>query len=74
MESKKDKQSVLNQINELKIHSDSIQECLSAIQLLMVDNNNSRIKDNSLKDELNNLAKQINSISSSINSIEEQLM
>ncbi|MBU5677991.1 hypothetical protein KQI88_16350 [Alkaliphilus sp. MSJ-5] len=73
MENNKDKEHVIDQMNQLKMHNDKIKECLSAIQLLMVDNNNSRIKDESVTNELDNLSKQVNSISTSINTIERSL-
>ncbi len=73
MENNLDKKNVASQISELKFHNDKIKECLAAIELLVVDNNNSRIKDKSLKNELNDLSNQINSISDSINNIQRSL-
>lgn len=73
MENHMDARNVMNQINELKVYNDKIKECLSAIQLILVDNNNGRLKDQSLKSELDNLSNQIHSISNSIDNIERNL-
>lgn len=74
MENRKDVKYVIDQVNELKMHNDKIKDCLSAIELLIIDNNNSRIKDKSLTNEFNSLSKQVNSISESINAIEKNLI
>jgi len=73
MDNKKDKTHLMGQMNQLKEYSDKIKECLSAIQLIAVDDNNSRVKDESLKTELENLSNQVSSISTSINTIEKRL-
>lgn len=73
MDNKKDKKHIANRIQMLKEYSAKIKECLSEVELIAVDNNNSRVKDESLKKELENLSSQINSISTSINTIEDNL-
>jgi len=73
MNNRKDKTHVMDQMNQLKEYNDKIEECLSAIELIAVDNNNSRVKDESLKNELKNLSNHVSSIYTSINSIEKSL-
>jgi len=73
MDNKKDKTHLMGQMNQLKEYNDKIKECLSAIQLIAVDDNNSRVKDESLKAELDNLSNQVSSMSTSINTIEKSL-
>ncbi len=70
----RDKKSVLYQINNLKLCSDKMKENLSAIRLLMIDNNYGRTKDPSVSDELAQLIRQVESMSSSIDSMEKRLM
>lgn len=70
----RDKKSVLYQINNLKLCSDKMRENLSAIQLLMIDNNYGRTKDPSVSDELAQLIRQVESMSSSIDTMEKRLM
>jgi len=73
MDNKNDKLNLMGQMNQLKDYNDKIKECLSAIQLIAVDDNNSRVKDESLKLELENLSNQVSSMSTSINAIEKNL-
>lgn len=73
MENNMDAKNVARQINELKAYNDKIKECLSAIQLLVVDDNNGRLKDSSFKNELDYLSNQIDSISDSIQNMERNL-
>lgn len=70
----RDKKSVLYQINNLKLCSDKMRENLSAIQLLMIDNNYGRTKDPDVSDELSHLIRQVESMSNSIDSMEKRLM
>lgn len=69
-----DKSSVLRQIGDLKLHNEKMKDHLNAIQLLMVDDNNSRLKDESFANELENLTKSIDSVESSIGSMEGKLI
>lgn len=68
------KSDVLSQISDLRLCHDKIQEHLTAIELLMVDTNNSRVKDPAVFKELTTLTKQIDSVSNSIASMEKKLM
>ncbi len=73
MKSDRDKTSVLDQISNLKTCNNKIRENLNAIQLIMVDNNYSRIKDPSVSDDLAQLMKQADSMSDSIDNMEQKL-
>lgn len=68
------KRSVLHQIDNLKLCSDKMRENLSAIQLLMIDNNYSRTRDSSVSEELSHLIERVESVSNSIDSMEKRLM
>lgn len=67
------KKDVLDQVNSLKSCSDKIKEHLNAIELLMVDSNNSRTKNSSISQELESLTKHVTSVDRSISSIEGSL-
>lgn len=69
----KDRSHVLSQIKDLKSYNEKMKEHLSAIQLLMVENNDSRIKEQSVANELTSLTDQIDSITSSISAMERKL-
>lgn len=74
MISDKNRETVMDQISSLKICSDKIRENLSSIQLLMADNNYSRIKEHSISNELTGLIKQVDSLTHSIDAMEKKLM
>lgn len=65
---------VLSQLSDLKLCKDEIKEHLTAIELLMVDSNESRVKNPSVSDELTSLTIQIDRVSNSIDAMEKKLM
>lgn len=73
MESLKDKNIISKQLSILQKSNEKTAETLSAIRLLMVDNNNGRTKDLSLTRELDNLVNEIQRITDRIDSLVEQI-
>lgn len=73
LENKENLKDLINQLDELRLHKDKAMECLTSIQLLAFDSNNSRTKIPSISDELDNLHKQLDSLSNSISVIENEL-
>ncbi|KAB3535508.1 hypothetical protein F8154_06080 [Alkaliphilus pronyensis] len=68
MNNRGDYDSIKDQLDLIRSNNTKTQEALSAIQLLMVDNNNGRVKDPRLISELQALTNTINSLSDDISS------
>jgi len=66
MENKRDAEALMNQVNQLKDHTEQTKEYLAAIQLLAVDDNNGRIKDRVLATNLDSLNNKINNVNTEI--------
>ncbi|MCC5910142.1 MAG: hypothetical protein JJT76_06860 [Clostridiaceae bacterium] len=73
MENPKDKKQLSAQLHQLKLINERSKEYLSAMELLMVDDNNSRLKDGQLRKEVENITTSINAVSESISSLENVL-
>ena len=66
MENKWDVKAIQQQLNLLMENNQRSKDYLSAIQLLMVDDNNGTLKDSSLATNFNNLSTKINHLSEEI--------
>ncbi|MBM7615266.1 hypothetical protein [Alkaliphilus hydrothermalis] len=66
MENMKDVKALMEQINQLKDHTDQTKEYLAAIQLLAVDDNNGRIKDRVLASNIDSLNNKISNVNTEI--------
>jgi|GEM_PF-6806955 len=66
MENKRDVKAIQQQLNLLKENNQRSKDYLSAIQLLMVDDNNGTLKDLSLATNFDNLSTKISHLSEEI--------
>ncbi|SDL21398.1 DNA replication initiation control protein YabA [Natronincola ferrireducens] len=73
MENYKDIQSIADQLDALKKNIDKSKEHLSALEMLMVDNNNGRLKSEGLGDELQELNNSIDSLTRNVQALERKL-
>ncbi|AOY75067.1 hypothetical protein [Clostridium formicaceticum] len=73
MQNSKDIDNISNQLRELKKNIDRSQEYLSALEMLMVDDNNGRLKDADLAHEFKTLTNSIASVSKNIEVLEKKL-
>ena len=69
MENKNDVKSIKLQLSLLKENNQRSKDYLSAIQLLMVDDNNGTLKDPRLSTNFDNLSTKINHLSSEIDQL-----
>lgn len=69
MENNKDIKAIQQQLSLLKENNRRSQEYLSAIQLLMVDDNNSTLKDHGLSTNFDNLSTKINHLTQEIDQL-----
>ncbi|SNS39989.1 hypothetical protein SAMN05446037_100984 [Anaerovirgula multivorans] len=73
MENYKDVEIISKQLNALKQNIDQSKEHLSAVEMLMVDDNNSRLKDKRLFDDFQQLNASFESLMNSIKALENKL-
>ncbi len=66
MESRRDINAIQKQLKLLKENNQRSLEYLSAIQLLMVEDNNGKSKDSGLSTNFNNLSSKLNHLSEEI--------
>ncbi|SCY81370.1 hypothetical protein [Alkaliphilus peptidifermentans] len=68
MNNKKDYEVIKNQLDMLRDSNVKTQEAIAAIQLLVVDDNNGRVKDPRLITELESLTSKMQTLSEGIDS------
>lgn len=73
MENYRDVEIISKQLNALKQNIDQSKEHLSAVEMLMVDDNNSRLKDKRLFDDFQQLNSSFESLINSIKALENKL-
>ncbi|WP_041721234.1 hypothetical protein [Alkaliphilus metalliredigens] len=73
MENRKDKQNISNELELLKKDNEEMRLRLSAIELLLVDENNGRSKDPDLSNAVQGLSTQISSLIQDIDSLNDSL-
>ncbi|SET54880.1 hypothetical protein SAMN05660297_02725 [Natronincola peptidivorans] len=73
MDNIQDKSNITSQLNELERNVDKSKEYLSALEMLMVDDNNGRLKDTGLSNELQQLNNAISSISKNIQTLKNKI-
>lgn len=66
MNNNRDKSALKQQISLLRNHQTKVHEYLSAIELLVVDDNNSRVKDPQFKNELQQLTSKVSAVTAEI--------
>lgn len=73
MENYKDIENITKQLNALKKNIDQSKEHLYAMEMLLVDNNNSRLKDKKLYDDFQQLDHSFASLVNNIQALEDKL-
>ncbi len=71
METKPDLHQIMHHISIMKDSNSSIRENLNSINLLMVDENNSRVKDAGIAVEIKNLENKVREMSAAISRMED---
>ncbi|AKL97016.1 hypothetical protein CACET_c35850 [Clostridium aceticum] len=73
MQNSKDINNISNQLQELKKNLNKSGEYLSAIEMLLVDDNNGRLKDGDLANEFETLTNSMATVSRSIEDLQKKL-
>lgn len=73
MENHKDIENISKQLNKLKRNIDASKEQLSAMEMLMVDNNNGRLKDKTFANDFQQLNSSFESLMNSVKTLEKKL-
>ncbi len=69
MENRRDAEALVTQFDLFKNHNEKTKEYLSAIQLLMVDDNNGRVKDPTFSRDIESINNRVNDLNREIDSI-----
>ena len=73
MENYEDIKNISRQLSELKKNIDQSKEQLFAMEMILVDNNNGRLKDKRLADDFQRLDHSFESLMNNIKSLENKL-
>ena len=73
MDNRQDLENIREQLETIKRNNISSMEGIEAINLIMVDNNNARVKDTGLADQVARLGEKIREMSFELRKTEEML-